>query len=267
LKFTEAGGVRVTLACEREQSAPHRHLIGFRVDDSGPGMSEGELRQLFEPFRKGDAGHRHMAGAGLGLAISYELVSLMGGKLWVQSQPDAGASFGFEISTHGVTETDPASRSLEPGTSGDRFADPAETGTDGYLDLAGAPLLVAAVDDDPDILQMHQEILTHLGANVRTFTTPEDLLADPDGGDTDLLIVDYELERTTGAALAGRCRQQWSESAMPRVAVISGHAAPENLPPGIDEWLQKPVELSRWIMLLASARHHRRVQRRPTLTS
>ena len=261
LKFTESGGVRVSADCVPDRKSTERHQISFRVDDSGPGMTEAESRHLFEPFRKGAAGHRHQAGAGLGLAISHELISLMGGKLWVQSVLGQGASFGFELSVQRAPKAATADEATAPGMDPNSSTHAPAADSTGEPDLVGTPLRVASVDDDQDMLQMYQEVLSHLGASVAIFAGPDTLMADPDPAAWDLLIIDYELTQTNGAAVAWEYRQQCSDAAVPRIAVVSGHAAPELLPPGVDEWLQKPVELSRWIMLLASARHHRQIQR------
>ncbi|MEX6502177.1 hybrid sensor histidine kinase/response regulator [Pseudomonas zhanjiangensis] len=96
LKFTAEGHVAVNV-CRRSDSHGAPHLI-FAVSDSGIGIDEQALAQLFESFSQGDSSTtRRYGGSGLGLAISKELVELMGGRIEVQSTPGHGTRFAFDI--------------------------------------------------------------------------------------------------------------------------------------------------------------------------
>lgn len=97
VKFTESGSVMVTVGCiaaEGDASASLR----FAVRDTGLGIPAHEQETLFQPFMQGENGSagRH-GGAGLGLAISRELVHLMGGEISVQSEPGDGSTFTFTV--------------------------------------------------------------------------------------------------------------------------------------------------------------------------
>jgi signal transduction histidine kinase len=73
-------------------------LVKFAVRDEGLGIPHNEQARIFEKFYRLDAGMRRgVGGSGLGLFISRELVELMGGRLWVRSQPGAGSTFSFEL--------------------------------------------------------------------------------------------------------------------------------------------------------------------------
>lgn len=94
LKFTEHGEVRVRCSLEHRDSTGAR--LRFTVTDTGIGIAKDQQSHLFEPFAQLDAKlSRRAAGTGLGLAISAELVRHMHGRLWVESEPDAGAVFQF----------------------------------------------------------------------------------------------------------------------------------------------------------------------------
>ena len=94
VKFTEHGRVKVAL---REDGRGDGHsTLHFVVSDTGPGIPEHQRQAIFEPFRQGDGSTtRRFGGTGLGLAISSTLVQLMGGRIWVESEPDAGSAFHF----------------------------------------------------------------------------------------------------------------------------------------------------------------------------
>lgn len=96
LKFTAEGHVALNI-CRRHDSQGRPHLL-FAISDSGIGISDKALNQLFESFAQGDSSTtRRYGGSGLGLAISKELVEMMGGHIEVQSTPGQGTRFAFEI--------------------------------------------------------------------------------------------------------------------------------------------------------------------------
>ena len=96
LKFTAEGHVALNV-CQRNDSQGQPHLV-FAISDSGIGISDKALTQLFESFAQGDSSTtRRYGGSGLGLAISKELVEMMGGRIEVQSTPGQGTRFAFDI--------------------------------------------------------------------------------------------------------------------------------------------------------------------------
>ena len=93
LKFTERGDVKVSVSwIAATLSAPA--AIQFEVRDTGVGISPEDQARMFRPLSQIDAGAGE---AGLGLAISRQLVQLMGGQIGLQSQPGRGAKFWFEL--------------------------------------------------------------------------------------------------------------------------------------------------------------------------
>jgi len=96
LKFTAEGHVSLNV-CLRHNSQNLPHLI-FSISDSGIGISDQALSQLFHSFAQGDSSTtRRYGGSGLGLAISKELVEMMGGRIEVQSTPGQGTRFAFDV--------------------------------------------------------------------------------------------------------------------------------------------------------------------------
>ncbi|WAS90461.1 sensor histidine kinase [Nannocystis punicea] len=92
-KFTHHGTVTLRLREQVEDGAPR---VVFVVEDTGIGMSEPQLRRIFDNFTQADASiARRFGGTGLGLAITLNLVQLMGGDISVTSQPGAGSVFTF----------------------------------------------------------------------------------------------------------------------------------------------------------------------------
>ena len=92
VKFTDQGGVCVTV--ERGEQGAAR----FSVVDTGPGVPPDRRAAIFDSFEQGDGSHaRRFEGAGLGLAISREIVRLMGGDLMLADNPGGGSIFTFAV--------------------------------------------------------------------------------------------------------------------------------------------------------------------------
>ncbi|MGK3964686.1 AAA family ATPase [Sorangium sp. So ce118] len=94
VKFTARGRVRFGVQALSQGETAAR--LRFEVEDTGVGMTPEQLAKLFQPFgRVGDV--RRRAGTGLGLMISRQLVHLMGSEIHVESRPDEGSRFWFEV--------------------------------------------------------------------------------------------------------------------------------------------------------------------------
>ena len=139
IKFTEEGGVSVTVASKKESTLnppfprgetngkdpcfprgetngkdpcfPRSETNGkatliFEVRDTGAGISEDEIPKLFEAFAQTETGKNSQEGTGLGLPISRKFVNLMGGDISVKSQVGIGTTFRFEIEADIVNKTD-----------------------------------------------------------------------------------------------------------------------------------------------------------------
>ncbi len=99
LKFTKVG--EVSLVCDhrnRVVSVPNKETIKFSICDTGPGVPLDQQQDLFKPFTQMDGRlSREYGGVGLGLAIASNLVGLMGGKIWVESEVGVKSDFQFYL--------------------------------------------------------------------------------------------------------------------------------------------------------------------------
>ncbi len=94
-KFTEIGEIRYGFRKYTENKDPY---LQFYVKDTGIGLDKEQQVQIFNRFTKAVNSKKKLyRGAGLGLAICKNLVKLLGGKIWVESQPDYGSVFMFNI--------------------------------------------------------------------------------------------------------------------------------------------------------------------------
>ncbi len=100
IKFTEEGGVCVSVTADDVRHGPESDTVSLRfsVTDTGIGFDKTEAARLFEEFEQIDHGPaRKYGGSGLGLAISRHLVGLMGGSINVEAEPGKGARFWFDL--------------------------------------------------------------------------------------------------------------------------------------------------------------------------
>jgi len=100
VKFTDEGEIGLYIT----KIAPNR--VRFEVRDTGIGLTGEEQSKLFESFSQADSSTtRKYGGTGLGLTISKQLAQLMGGDVWVESEPGRGSSFFCEIELDAISQT------------------------------------------------------------------------------------------------------------------------------------------------------------------
>ncbi|AFC33150.1 PAS/PAC sensor hybrid histidine kinase [Paenibacillus mucilaginosus 3016] len=112
VKFTERGEIRVSVRERRREG--ERVELEFAVRDTGTGIPEEALPNLFQPFYQHASSAKKHGGTGLGLAISKRIVELMGGTIRVESVPGEGAEFLFTVQM----QTASAPAAVELGRSG-----------------------------------------------------------------------------------------------------------------------------------------------------
>ncbi len=96
IKFTEHG--EVVLRVKQESHEGRELTLRFTVSDTGVGILASKLNMIFDPFSQADTSTtRKYGGTGLGLTISARLVQMMGGKIWVESEPGRGSQFHFTV--------------------------------------------------------------------------------------------------------------------------------------------------------------------------
>lgn len=188
LKFTETGSVRIGAGFEKKSG-----LLFFNIDDTGPGLTEKQGMQIFNPFVQADTEHskRH-GGTGLGLALSKKLAQLLGGDVeLVFSQPGVGSKFrvfvkpGINSDIKYVSEM---KRKLLPqGEVPIAIAD---------APLHGKKILV--VDDSSDNQYLMKCILTRKGAEVNLVGSGEEALKMLQNDNFDLVLMDIQMPGMNG---------------------------------------------------------------------
>ena len=186
IKFTPAGEVGVTVSARRLEGS--RRELHFAVRDTGIGIPKDRFDRLFKVFSQVDVSTtRRYGGTGLGLAISKRLSELMGGRIWVESEPGKGSTFHFTIV---ADEVEALARAAADGEQ---------------PELAGKRVLI--VDDNASnrlLLKLQTE---RWGMRARDTNSPAVALEWIVQGDPfDVALLDYQMPEMDGIALAREIR-------------------------------------------------------------
>lgn len=155
MKFTEEGGVAVSV--EMAESHASEPIVHVQVADTGSGIPPDKLEAIFEAYEQaGDSNGRRSLGTGLGLSISRQLVHIMGGEIWADSELGQGSTFHvtLPLATSSVDLPAPAAQRRS--------------------DLEGLPILIVA-----DNQINHDKLLKAIGATgmmPAAVTTPAEAL-------------------------------------------------------------------------------------------
>lgn len=230
LKFTDSGAVEVIVHATRRSPAEAR--VRLSVRDTGPGIAEDQVPRLFDRFSQADrSDERRHGGAGLGLAIVRQLVELMDGRVWVETELGTGSIFHVEL------PLDLASPPAE------------ERDDDGHPLAAPFPRLrILAVDDNPVNLMVLDQLLTSLDLVVDSAASGPEALAALAGAPYDLVLSDIQMPGMTGLDLLRRLRAApGPNQATPVIALTADVASggrQRYLDQGFTDHCAKPIELA-----------------------
>ncbi len=225
VKFTERGEIGVLVKTERETA---RDLVlRFTITDTGIGIGEKDIKNLFQPFVQVDnSTTRQYGGTGLGLVISKQIVEMMDGEITVESQPGRGSQFSFTAcfnkSVNSVSSTEGANNTSSSGAY-QSFAQ-TESGTGARLLelLAGKRVLIA--DASPIIRRTLKEYGAVWQLETAEAASGEEALsklreaARADGEKPfDVVLIDINLPDWEGFALTKRIK---SDSTLKDARVI-----------------------------------------------
>jgi CheY-like chemotaxis protein len=233
IKFTERGSVKVILVL-REKS-PDGFLLGFEVRDTGVGIDLEQAKGLFSAFTQADAStFRKYGGSGLGLTICKNIVELMGGKIWVESQPGEGSSFFFTIRT---------------GRSGDEKAHDHQRSSpvvnDGRPLAEQAPLRILLVEDNDINRLLAVKLLERLGYKVVSAADGREAFEMVKQQSFDLVFMDVQMPEWDGLESTRHIRAELPREHQPTIVAMTAFAGQEDrracTDAGMDDYISKPI--------------------------
>jgi signal transduction histidine kinase/ActR/RegA family two-component response regulator len=236
IKFTHEGEIFVGVSVLKKDAVGAIDLV-FEVRDTGIGIPAEKISVLFKSFSQVDSSTtRKYGGTGLGLAISEKLVSLMGGKISVQSRVGEGTLFTFTIRTK-VGKYNPAAVKKEQRVMDKSFA-------------GDFPFRIMVAEDNLINQQLILHILGNLGYEPDCVDNGEEAVATP--GEYDLILMDIQMPEMDGLEATRLIRRR--PGRQPIIIALTANAMrgdkEDCLEAGMDDYISKPVRLDELMELL-----------------
>jgi len=220
IKFTDQGEIVVT-------GQQVNDGLELSVRDQGIGIDAEGLKTIFEPFEQVDSGAERISqGAGLGLAITRNLVQLHGGDLSVESQLGQGSTFHFRLPvTESSTQTMAAAVQSSPAPMPASVLLPEKTAEQESQQAGegedGSDFSILVVDDEPVNLQVLVNQLHVARYRVRIANSGRQALALVDEETPDLILLDIMMPHMTGYEVCQRLRRTYNAAQLPVIMLTA----------------------------------------------
>ncbi len=238
IKFTDHGGVEVSV--EKERETPDAVWLHFATCDTGIGIPADKRDVIFRAFAQVDSSMtRRYGGTGLGLAISAQLVALMEGRVWVDSEIGRGSTFHF---TARFERPQPAD-----GRTADTLREPAGRSRPDISPPSGDHLLrILLAEDNPVNQRVALRLLEKRGHRVTVVGNGRDAVEAAATETFDLVLMDVQMPEMDGFEAATAIRAAERDRARIPIVAMTAHAMKGDrercLAAGMDEYLAKPVK-------------------------
>lgn len=228
VKFTEQGEIVVRVS--RQQDLDTQVQLLFSVSDTGIGLTQEQTEHLFQAFQQADGSFsRKFGGTGLGLAICKELTEMMGGEIWVQSEPGQGSRFLFSA----------------------RFAKQEDAGgQEASISQSLRGLRVMVVDDNQTSRQVLHSMLSSWNMQVECVQNGAQAVerlkqAARQGEPFDVVLLDWVMPDMDGIETARQIKREPQLAALPALLMVTAYAREEARvqaeKEGLQAFLPKPV--------------------------
>lgn len=239
VKFTQSGSVEIQLGHCLSDSGQTQ--LKFTIKDTGIGIPAAQQADLFKPYTQLE--HHKYGGTGLGLAICKNLVKLMGGEIWLESQKGQGSSFYFTLP-------------LKPSTTTTSTVTPAATIQQSQTSIKSRILLV---DDTPLNLEAIATQLRQEGIDITATNSGQQALTILDNERFDAVLLDIHMPQLNGYETARKIRQKPNCEHLPILALTGDLLTTTHqkiADSGMNGLVSKPIdktvvlaELKQWISI------------------
>ena len=214
VKFTSDGG-SVVMRATRSGSG----VVTITVTDTGIGVPPEDRERIFESFQQGGRGPSREEGTGLGLTLSRRIVELLGGRMWLESEPGVGSTFGFSIPAHR----------------------PSVAGWVGHSDPANGLADAVVIDDDRPSLDLLSAYLAGGALRVTPARDGQSGLEAVRRIRPAVVLLDIRLPGMDGWAVLEALKADPTTRDIPVVVVSIVDEHPRGMALGAAEYLVKPV--------------------------
>jgi PAS domain S-box-containing protein len=246
IKFTEEGSVRILVSFLRD-GYNGQPALRFDVIDTGIGIREDVLPQLFQPFNQGDSSvSRKFGGTGLGLAITRHIASLLGGELTATSVWGQGSTFTLTVPTGELDGIHMLQRPTE--VEYDSAAHTLQTPTES---LRGTRILLA--EDGFDNRELVRAVLLRAGADVAVVENGRLAVEKAERESFDLILLDMNMPEMDGYEATRVLRDHGYDKpivALTANAMLGDRA--DCIAAGCNEYLIKPIDRKQLIQTIAA---------------
>ena len=233
LKFTESGSVNLDVTLKSKDDK--KILLLFAIKDTGIGISKDVQEHIFDSFSQADGSiTRKYGGTGLGLSISKLIVKMMGGNIWLQSEPGKGSTFYFTVEVQEGTAEDIVEK---------EHSLPGSFESASFLNLK-----VLLVEDNEINQEIAREILNDMGIKVTMAQNGAEALELWQSDDFDLIFMDIQMPVMDGLTAARAIRDSDAPRAksIPIIAMTANAMSGDrekSLEAGMNEHITKPLNI------------------------
>lgn len=242
IKFTESGELRLGVSHIADDE------LTLFVSDTGIGIPEDKQAAIFREFEQVEnADTRSHGGTGLGLPIARRLIELQGGKLWVNSAENQGATFYFTLPRAKDAATPLSTQEnatiMRPVQSEELLPEE-DAGFDATESPAAEPLQILVVDDEPVNQMVLKGHLSHGPYHITQAMNGAEALRLIDSGQRfDLVLLDIMMPRMSGYEVCQKIREKYLPSELPVIMVTAKNQVNdlvEGLSSGANDYISKP---------------------------
>lgn len=250
IKFTSRGSIILTVNLLENNTSSQK--LSFEVVDTGIGMSQEFISKIFDKFsQEHNTSNRKYEGTGLGMAISYDLIKLMGSDLKVESQKAKGSRFYFELSLKKGKKNSLISRSVE------------------IKEKAFEGKKVLLVEDNDMNRFIAMQSLEYLGFEIQEAENGQKAIYKLQQEDFDLVVMDIHMPIMDGVEATSYIRQEL-KSKIPIIALTANafkHDIELYLEKGMNDFITKPYDEPDFFRKIEHVLRQSTYQRRQTTTS
>ena len=247
IKFTSEGAVSITT----QLVGSKRQQLQVSIQDSGIGMTPGQLAKIFDPFVQADSSvTRKFGGTGLGLAISKRIVESLGGEISATSEPGKGSTFTFTIDIGTVDKL--------PAITYEQYCESSKQKGGGHKSITRLPAgRILVVDDGDANRRLIKLILEKAGCTVTEAENGKLGVQKATATEFDLILMDMQMPVMDGYKATTTLREAGLKT--PVLALTANAMTGDRekcLAAGCDDFLTKPVEIDEVLRTVADYLAH-----------